>query len=117
MSFFDSSNFQLFKGRDNKLRLSLLQNGQTVAINTVTRAVLRFRVGTGDVVLDTDVVGDSITLTDNATVVEVQSDSLSAVPAGVYQTWLTIYDPSAPDGLAWSQPQIELIEFKADEGA
>lgn len=116
MTLYNGDSYRVFKERDNVLRLQLMQDGVVVATNAVTRAVLRLRnPGGTDTVLDTDDVGDDLTLTDNATVVQIGADGLSGVSDGAYSTWLTIYDSANTDGIAWASPEIEVVQWLSDE--
>lgn len=108
--------FRVYKSRDNVLRLQLIQDGAVVTTDAVIRAVLRLRNPSGtDIILDTNDAGDDLTLTDNATVVQVGADGLSSTEAGAYESWLTIYDSANLDGIAWASPTIEVVEWKSDE--
>lgn len=115
MALYSSSSYRIFKERDNTLRLQLTQDGEVVAQDSVTRAILRVRISSGDVILDSSDAGDDLTLTDNATVVQIGADGLSDVDPGIYPTWLTIYDGGSADGIAWAEPELEVVEWKADE--
>jgi hypothetical protein len=89
-------------GRDNVERLELIQDGDPVTADAVTRAVLRF----GGYCLDTDVVDDTISLADSATVVEVQIGQIAGLLPGYYQGHLIVYDNPHPNGIMWEQVVI-----------
>lgn len=115
MALYSGRNYVLFKGRDNTLRLQLLIDKEVVPTNTVLRAVMRVRISDEDVILDTSDIDDDITLTDDNTVIEVGAGALGDTPPGSYHTWLTVYDAVSPDGLAWDDIDLRVVEWKADE--
>ena len=72
---------------------------ETVANDTVTRAVFKF----GDYCVDTDEAldADYISLETNATRVALRLGGISGLAAGLYKGYLTIFDAVNTKGLPW----------------
>jgi hypothetical protein len=79
---------------------------ETVPIDTVTRAVFRF----GDYCIDTDEVehADLISLTENATQVEMKIGMISGLVQGTYKGWLTIFDAVNTNGIPWQLCKVQV---------
>lgn len=75
---------------------------ETVPINTVTRAILRF----GDYCLDTDDADPKFELTENETELAMQLGMVPNLVAGNYIGKLTIYDGTHPEGIPWQAYEI-----------
>lgn len=106
----------VYLDRDNKIRLKLEADGSVVGEDRVTRAQFWFPAGATDddneKLLDTQ--SDSeITLTNNATVVEVSAGQLG-LKNGRYQCYLTIFDVSNPNGLAWDKVVVRVTQWQPD---
>ena len=89
----------IYINRDNKTIFNLLQDGEAVTANTITRAVFRF----GDFCVDTNVAGDPIELIENATKVQVQAGLIPGLVEGGYEGKLTIFDTLSDNGFAWGR--------------
>jgi hypothetical protein len=111
MDSFLSTVSSFYLGRANRYRYQLKQDGEVVQVNAVTRA--QFKVG--PVCLDTDVPGDEITLTDNATVVEVQPGLADDLEEGMFEGMLTIYDVDHPEGIAWARFPVYVYGWEVCE--
>jgi hypothetical protein len=99
----------VYLGRDNRIRLQLMQDGAVVSPNIVTRAALHvpgdaFATGVG-VTYDTD--GPMLGLSDSNTVVVAQLGAAPIKP-GKYTCYLTIYDMDSVGGLAWSEVEVSV---------
>ena len=77
---------------------------ETVAINTVTRAILRF----GDFCLDTDDADPIFELTEDETELAMKLGMVTDIVAGDYIGQLTIYDGTHPNGIPWEDYRIRI---------
>ena len=92
-------------GTDRVIRWGLTEDGQTVANNTVTR--VQFKVAGLCFDSDTDA---EITLTDNATVVELRLGGAAIAP-GWHDGFLTAYDAQSTNGLPWIKSRIRFVPW------
>lgn len=92
-------------GTDRTIRWTLLEDGETVPANTVTRVQFKVAGLCFDSDTDTEVV-----LTDSATVVELKLGGLSVRP-GFYRGYLTVFDSSSTDGLPWLKTSIRFMPW------
>ena len=100
----------VFLGRDNRIRLQLQQDGQTVQEGAVQRAVLKL-LNSG-VVFDTDSDND-ITIESNGTEVVVQGGTRE-IPPKIYAGLLTVYDQPNPNGIAWAEVTLRVRDWPAE---
>ena len=77
---------------------------ETVAINTVTRAILRF----GDFCLDTDDADPIFELTEDETELAMKLGKVTNLTTGAYYAYLTIYDANHPNGIPWANFNISV---------
>ena len=87
----------VFIGRDNKLTLTLFQNGEAVTAGAITRAVFKI----DDYVADTEQAGDPIELVEEATKIVLKPGLITGLVPGTFSGKLTVYDTEATNGVAW----------------
>ena len=104
----------VYLDRDNAIRLELLQDDATVSAGAITKAALRVpgNAFADGVAVTYDTTGPYMSLADDATVVVLELGDAPIQP-GFYVCLLTIYDPSKPDGLAWSEVNIQARKWAA----
>ena len=102
----------IYINRDNKTVFNLLQNGEAVTADAITRAVFRF----GDFCADTNVAGDPIQLIEDATKVQVQAGLIPDLVEGSFEGKLTVFDTLSENGLAWGKAiKIKVISWPVCE--
>ena len=101
--------------RDNRTRIELTSGGAPVEEDTVTRAVFLF----GSYCLDTDEVDDAdyIQLSADKTEVYLWLGLVPNLTVGRYTGYLTVYDSTTPNGLAWGPTvTVSAREWNVCEG-
>lgn len=97
----------LYINRSNAIKISLLQNGNPIVGNTATRVSLLIPdalTNGEDLLLDTD--GQNMELIENSTKVLVNLKSVSNVEEGFYSGYLTVFDITNVDGIAWDTIEV-----------
>ena len=106
--------FNIYLNRDNKVSLRLVLNDATIGDDIVTKAQLLIpgdhTVSGNDILIDSS-VDSEISLASNATVVNIDIGGLS-LKTGLANCYLTIYDASNTDGIAWAQVPIRVLTWK-----
>ena len=97
-------------GRDNEERLELLQDGSTVAVSAVTRAVLQSsggilrttKVATDPICIDSDTDPDLIYFDEDNTVLCIKPGLIPDLVNGEQHTCkITVFDELTSNGYAW----------------
>lgn len=80
---------------------------ETVPVNTVTRAILRF----GDYCLDTNDADPIFELTENETELAMQLGMVIDLAEGSHVGRLTVYDGDHPNGIPWQDYRIRIRQW------
>lgn len=95
-------------GREREHKLTLTQNGETVAPGIVTQVILRV----GDMCLDTEDADPNFVLSNDATYVTAKLGLVGLSPrTAPYAGWLTVFDNSAEEGLPWEMLKITVVQW------
>ena len=95
----------VFVGRDNVIARELLQDGEP-PVPGINRVVAHI----GDVTLDTD-TDPEISYSDNVVTIRLGGKTLRY---GLNICRLTVYDVAHPNGLAWDEFPVLLLDWPAD---
>jgi hypothetical protein len=102
-------------GRDNEERLELLQDGSTVAVSAVTRAVLQSsggilrttKVATDPICIDSDTDPDLIYFDEDNTVLCIKPGLIPDLVNDEQHTCkITIWDALTTNGYAWDRVKL-----------
>jgi hypothetical protein len=98
-----------FIGRENARSITLETDGVMVPASAITRVVMHI----DGQCLDTAEPTDPIELIENATKIRFQLGLWAHATAGTKSAHLVVYDPEAPNGLAWPEGERITINFHA----
>jgi hypothetical protein len=94
--------------RDNEERLELLQDGSTVAVSAVTRAVLR----SSSFCIDTDDDPDIIYFDENNTILCIKPGLIPDLTNGVqHMCYITVWDALTVNGYAWDTVKMKSVTW------
>lgn len=99
----------IYVGKDNTVKVGLLNDGEPIEPNIVTRAVFELR--SAGVSLDTDVDEEVELVEDNTAILVKYGPKFEGLQPRTYLAKLSCYDNVHTNGLAWASVRLTIEKW------